>query len=70
MLPTLMVDITNHPDRLVSHHFIDIIANFNVSNKLGSDLTKELSLQISIILCLKQGTEFISNLICGIVLLR
>lgn len=70
MLPNLMVDIAEHPDRLISHNFMDKYTSLNTTGNIGDLLKQKFSFQISLLVSLKQGLEIPFNFLFGLCIVR
>ena len=70
LLPNLIVDIAEHPDRWVSSHFMDEYTSLNTTGDAGDQLKEQYSFQISFLVSLKQGLEIPFNFLFGVLTVR
>ena len=64
------MDIDAHPDRWISHHFMDKYEYLNTSGEAGERLTDKYAFQISFLVSLKQGLEIPLNILFGLFTVR
>ena len=65
-----MVNIGEHPNRLISNRFIDPESEFNITGQSGDKLVDEYAVQIAVLVSLKQGTEILFDILIGYLLSR
>lgn len=70
-MPRLILDMKNHPGRIFSPNFIDRLPDLSSStNSSGETLEQEYGFDIALVSVVKQSVGFISNLLCGIFLVK
>lgn len=55
---------------MISHNFIDQESEFNITGQNSTELVSEYSVQIAVLVSMKQGAEILFNILFGFVLSR